>query len=250
MRASGIVASRRSRRPAPDVQEVAVAREGEARVGQDGARDRQQPREQADGEDEDQHRRHRARRHDLDEAPRRGSPRGCRRRAGRPRRSRRAPPRSGRSSHPRSGARASRGCRRTVGPAASSVSTGSCAPPSSSRRSSSAASRETAASAASGSLAPPPAVSTRTSTTPKRRWIIALHRVDGLDVVQGYRPFVLLQDPPAQPEGAARDLVGRRPPREETPDGGENGHDDERRATGGPWSWCRTPGWPRTRCRG
>jgi hypothetical protein len=61
--------------------------------------------------------------------------------------------------------------RSTSGPVSSPASAGSRLAPSTSRRSVSAEARSSAESEASGSAAPPPAVSTRTSKTPKRRWI-------------------------------------------------------------------------------
>src|SRR5215218_7871945 len=53
-----------------------------------------------------------------------------------------------------------------------------------------------------------------------------LHRVHGLDVIQGYRPLVFLDNSPPQAEGAAGNLVGGSPPREEAPEGREHRHDE------------------------
>jgi hypothetical protein len=53
-----------------------------------------------------------------------------------------------------------------------------------------------------------------------------LHRVHGLDVIQGYRPLVFLDDAPPQAEDAACDLIGGGPPGEEAPEGREHRHDE------------------------
>ena len=122
---------------------------------------------------------------------------------------------------------------RTVGPAASSDL--SRAEPSSSRRSACAASRRARERGVGLARAPARRLDPYLKDA-EEALDDPLHRIDGLDVIQGYRPFALLEDAPPQPEGAGRDLVGRRPPGQETPEGREHGDDEDARARRGPWS--------------